>query len=105
MEKGKYENKPKPGNADNDDDKEKGKKKNNKKKQNDEKWAWKKVLPRNGDKEKTFGGKTYHWCKHHKTWTLHTPEEYTNNPDNRDSSESNSSEGGSNVSFASSVTQ
>ena len=41
-----------------------------------DKWAWKKVAPREGMKRgKQVSGKTYHWCVKHKLWTLHTPEE------------------------------
>ena len=57
----------------------KGKKKKSKKdkakKGNDEKWAWKKVPPINGETTKTFEDKTYHWCPKHKAWTLHKPSE------------------------------
>lgn len=44
---------------------------------NDEKWAWKKVPPKDGEKhEKVFNGTTYYWCHDHAMWTLtkHTDE-------------------------------
>ena len=44
---------------------------------NDEKWAWKKVPPKDGEKhEKVFNGVTYYWCHDHAMWTLtkHTDE-------------------------------
>jgi hypothetical protein len=38
-----------------------------------EKYAWKKVPPSASDpKTKGFEGRTYHWCRHHKMWTIHT---------------------------------
>ena len=41
----------------------------------DDKFAWKKVAPKGSDpKKKTVNDKEYHWCPHHKAWTLHTPE-------------------------------
>ena len=39
------------------------------------KYAWKDVVPKSGDpKTMDKNGKTYHWCPHHKAWTLHTAE-------------------------------
>lgn len=41
-----------------------------------DKWAWKDVPPKTGEaKVKNTNGKKYHWCHHHKRWTLHKPEE------------------------------
>ena len=38
--------------------------------------AWKYVAPSSGDKQtKEVGNKTYHWCPHHKLWSLHKPTE------------------------------
>ena len=55
-------------------DKSKGKKKKDSK--NADKWKWKEVPPKSGQKHtKTFEGKEYHWCPLHKKWTLHKPDE------------------------------
>jgi hypothetical protein len=36
--------------------------------------AWKKVPPKSGEaKQKIHKEKTYHWCEHHMSWTMHTP--------------------------------
>ena len=35
------------------------------------KWAWKTTCPKQGKQMKVFEGKTYHWCKQLKKWTLH----------------------------------
>ena len=55
----------------------KDKKKDKKKKDpNSDKWKWKEVPPKSGQKEtKVFKGETYYWCPHHKKWTLHNPDE------------------------------
>ncbi len=38
--------------------------------------AWKKVPPKDGKKKnKDVGKYTYHWCKHHVSWTVHSPAE------------------------------
>jgi hypothetical protein len=38
-----------------------------------EKYAWKKIPPASGEsKTKTFEERVYHWCGHHKMWTMHT---------------------------------
>jgi hypothetical protein len=38
--------------------------------------AWKKVLPKEGEKqEKEHTGRTYFWCVHHMAWTMHSPKE------------------------------
>ena len=51
--------------------KEKGKKKSS-----DNKWAWKKVPPKQGEsRTKTVGLKTYNWCKDHMAWVCHDPAE------------------------------
>ncbi len=61
--------------------KKKGQKNKNKKdkidrvKQKKDK-AWKKVLPKEGEKqEKEHSGRTYFWCIHHMAWTMHSPKE------------------------------
>ena len=39
-------------------------------------WAWKSEAPKEDEtNEKTVKGKTYHWCKHHKKWCIHTETE------------------------------
>ena len=39
-------------------------------------WAWKSEAPKEDENdEKTVKGKTYHWCKHHKKWCIHTEAE------------------------------
>mmetsp|Transcript_26944 Transcript_26944/g.32675 ORF Transcript_26944/g.32675 Transcript_26944/m.32675 type:complete len:412 (+) Transcript_26944:369-1604(+) len=56
-------------------DKKKKKKKDKKEVKNSE-WAWKSVAPTKDDpKTKEVNGKTYHWCLHHKKWTLHSNEQ------------------------------
>ena len=43
----------------------------------DSKWAWKKIPPKDGEKEeKVYNGTKYFWCHHHGLWTLtkHTEE-------------------------------
>ena len=38
--------------------------------------AWKKVPPKDGEaKQKVIKEKTYHQCKHHMAWTIHSPKE------------------------------
>ncbi len=54
------------------------KKKNKKNTSNQQKQkkdeAWKKELPKDGEKrEKEVGKYTYHWCEHHMAWTVHKP--------------------------------
>ena len=45
---------------------------------NNDKWAWKKIPPGDGEPEKkTVNGKTYHWCPYHEAWTVHKPSECT----------------------------
>jgi hypothetical protein len=52
------------------------KKKKFDKKKDSEKFAWKSVPPKSGEPvKKKVGGKTYHWCVKHASWTLHTPEQ------------------------------
>lgn len=41
---------------------------------NDDRYAWKKVKPKNGEKTKTVSKKLYHWCPKHDAWVIHTPE-------------------------------
>lgn len=65
----------------------KGNSKKGKKKQQDtDKWAWKNVKPRSNQAHtKVVEGKTYHWCKHHERWTIHTESECRlNRPVQRD---------------------
>jgi hypothetical protein len=39
---------------------------------------WKKVAPKaNESLTKESNGKTYHWCEHHRMWTIHTPGDCT----------------------------
>jgi hypothetical protein len=71
------------GDKDKDKDKrgkrgQKGKNKKNRynraKQKKDE--AWKKILPKDGEKkEKTYDVRTYYWCVHHMAWTMHSPKE------------------------------
>ena len=54
-----------------------GKRNRRRKGKNDEKWAWKKVPPKDGEKlEKEVNGIKYYWCHDHGLWTLtkHTDE-------------------------------
>lgn len=39
--------------------------------------AWKAEAPRKGETTKVVKGKTYHWCKHHSSWTIHNPKDCT----------------------------
>ncbi len=46
------------------------------KKKESSEWDWKKKPPKeNEEKKKTVKGKTYHWCKNHELWCLHSPAE------------------------------
>jgi hypothetical protein len=39
---------------------------------------WKKVAPKPSEAQtKESNGKTYHWCEHHRMWTIHTPSDCT----------------------------
>ena len=65
--------KPKPKDW-NKDKKKSGKSK--KKQNNDEKWAWKKIPPANGEANtKELSGKTYPWYIKYQAWTLRTSEQ------------------------------
>ena len=58
---------------------------NKAKQDREKKWAWKKILPKEGEPvTKVVDGKTYHLeCAHHpKQWVCHTTEECSKNPDN-----------------------
>ena len=45
-------------------------------KQNDNKWAWKKVPPKDNEaKTKTVNGSEYHWCDEHMAWVWHKASE------------------------------
>ena len=49
-----------------DNKKYENKKRTRRKGKDDHKWAWKKVPPKDGEKEeKVFNGTTYYWCHHH----------------------------------------
>jgi hypothetical protein len=38
--------------------------------------AWKKTPPKDGEsKDKVSKCKTYHWCKHHMAWGIHSPKD------------------------------
>ncbi len=39
------------------------------------KYAWKKIPPKDGQKQKNFEGRIYYWCTKHKSWTMHKDEE------------------------------
>ena len=93
-----------------DKDQNKNKTKNKKKNKTDKdnKWAWKEVAPKNGEKTKKYSGKTYYWCPNHNAWTLHTPEQCNKKNGGPTAKRSASSadqpnEGGNAVSFAASV--
>lgn len=71
------ESKPDSKNEQNQDGKKRGKRNRRRKGKNDEKWAWKKVPPKDGEKlEKEVNGTKYYWCHDHGLWTLtkHTDE-------------------------------
>jgi hypothetical protein len=60
-------------NKDNEKDKKASK---SKKSKWQDKWAWKKVAPKQGEPlTKVVKGKTYHWCDEHPAWVRHTPDE------------------------------
>jgi hypothetical protein len=53
----------------------KGKSKGKQKSKNNDKWAWKKIPPKDGESNmKTVNNTIYHWCKYHQAWVVHTPE-------------------------------
>jgi hypothetical protein len=67
-------------------------------KKGDNKWAWKDVLPKEGEPTtKEFGGKHYHVnCKHHPNqWVCHTTAECSKNPSNEGASPPGSTGSGS----------
>ena len=52
------------------------KKKKSKKRKDDEKYAWKKIPPKEGEPRiKVVDGKTYYWCEDHMAWVLHKPKD------------------------------
>ena len=52
-----------------------------KSKQDNDKWAWKKIPPKQGKPTtKKVDNKTYHWCTHHKVWVVNNPSEYRLKP-------------------------
>jgi hypothetical protein len=61
--------------------KKKGQKNKNKKDKSDcvkqkKNEAWKKVPPKEGEKqEKEHGGCIYFWCIHHMAWTMYSPKD------------------------------
>lgn len=59
-----------------DGKKTKNKKDTGNKKRQKQDEAWKKVPPKAGEaKQKINKEKTYHWCEHHMSWTIHPPSE------------------------------
>jgi hypothetical protein len=51
-------------------------KKPSKKSGDEEKWAWKKVSPKEGEpqsKQMPDFDKIHHWCEDHQAWVVHTP--------------------------------
>ena len=53
----------------------------NAKQKGKDKWAWKTIKPaRNQEGVKRVNGHTYHWCKHHNSWTIHKPVDCRLNP-------------------------
>jgi hypothetical protein len=51
-------------------------KKNKDKSNSKDKPAWMKIPPKTGEANiKSKDSKTYHWCKHHKAWVMHKPED------------------------------
>ena len=51
---------------------------NSRNKKSDQAHAWKKVKPKTGEPQvKVFSGRTYHWCRFHEAWTMHSPAECT----------------------------
>lgn len=65
---------------------------------NNDKWKWKEIPPKPGQKNKTFEGKTYNWCIHHERWTLHTSsacrhKDRKNSPPTGDNKEKNEQTG------------
>ena len=54
----------------------KDKKKKGKKGKGNDKPAWRKVPPKDGDKKsKSVDGKEWHWCPKHEAWVMHKPSE------------------------------
>ncbi len=59
-----------------DNKKNKNKKDTSNKKNQKKEEAWKRVPPKEGEaKEKIVKEKTYHWCKHHMAWGIHSPKD------------------------------
>jgi hypothetical protein len=51
-------------------------KKPSKKSTDEEKWAWNKILPKEGEprsKQMPDFGNIHHWCEDHQAWVVHTP--------------------------------
>ena len=66
----------------------KGKKSDKENREPYEKPAWKKKAPKDGEKQKKeVDGKTYHWCIHHKEWTVHSSSECRKKSDGKDKAE------------------
>lgn len=71
------DNKSEDKNDQKEEGKKRGKRSRRKNGKNDEKWAWKRVPPKDGEKhEKVYNSTTYYWCHDHGLWTLtkHTDE-------------------------------
>jgi hypothetical protein len=51
------------------------KKGNGNNRRSNDKWAWKKIPPKDDEPQtKTINGQTYHWCDEHPAWVVHPPE-------------------------------
>jgi hypothetical protein len=51
-------------------------KKPSKKSADEEKWAWRKIPPKEGEpqsKQMPYFDKIHHWCEDHQSWVVHTP--------------------------------
>ena len=84
QDKFKNDSKKKSTHKPNDQNKDKKTEKGKKNPSNDEKWTWKKIYPANEeDYSKQMAEKTYDWCIKHQAWTVHTPENCTLPPLNR----------------------
>ena len=56
-------------------DKKKSKKEKIRIDRNDPRQAWRYVPPKDGQKKMTNKNREYNWCKFHKSWTAHKPED------------------------------
>lgn len=55
--------------------KNKNTKKKNEKSKDPNRFAWKTVKPKPGQKVVRWEGNDYQWCPYHKKWTVHKPED------------------------------